>query len=192
MPVFLQNIDLLLFQLFNLTLANPLFDKLMPFVTQQQNWNLVYIILLVWRLWKGGRNGRVAFVLLIVTIICADQLSSNFIKSLVARPRPCHNLTMIRLLVDCGSGFSFPSSHAVNNFAAAAILSYFYKEFKVVLFSIASVVAFSRVYVGVHYPVDIIAGAIIGFFVANVLLFAYEKLAIKYSSNAPNEKIGSK
>jgi undecaprenyl-diphosphatase len=192
MPVFLQNIDLFLFQLFNMTLANPLFDKLMPFVTHQQNWNMVYIILLVWLLWKGGRNGRIAFVLLIITIICADQLSSSFIKSWVARPRPCHNLTTLRLLVDCGSGYSFPSSHAVNNFAAAVILSYFYKEYKVVLFTIASVVAFSRVYVGVHFPIDIVSGAFIGYIVAKLILLVYKRLADKYSSIALIQKIGSK
>ena len=192
MPVFLQNIDLFLFQLFNMTIANPFFDKLMPFVTQQQNWNMVYIILLVWLLWKGGRNGRIAFVLLIFTIICADQLSSNFIKSWVARPRPCHNLTMLRLLVDCGSGFSFPSSHAVNNFAAAVILSYFYKEYKVVLFTIASVVAFSRVYVGVHYPLDIIGGALIGYTFANLVLLIYGLFTKNSRQISPYVKNGQK
>lgn len=189
MPVFLQNIDLFLFQLFNMTLANPLFDKLMPFVTQQQNWNMVYIILLIWLLWKGGRTGRIAFVLLIITIICSDQLSSTFIKAWVARPRPCHSLTMLRLLVDCGSGYSFPSSHAVNNFAAAVILSYFYKQYRSVYFSIAAVVAFSRVYVGVHYPIDIVVGALIGFFVAKLILLIYVALARKYTYIALNQEV---
>jgi undecaprenyl-diphosphatase len=65
-------------------------------------------------------------------------------------------------LVGCGPGKSFPSSHATNNFALATILTYYFRKYRYWFYSIAALVAFSRVYVGVHYPIDISAGAILG------------------------------
>lgn len=176
----IQNIDCYLFHLFNSTLINPLFDKLMPLITQQQNWNITYILLIILLLWKGGKNGRILFAMILITIIISDQLSSNLIKSFVARPRPCHTLLKVRLLIDCGPGYSFPSSHAVNNFALAVILAYFYSGYRYLFYAIAFLIAYSRVYVGVHYPIDVISGALIGIIIANILLFIYRIIAEKY------------
>ena len=66
------------------------------------------------------------------------------------------------MLVDCGSGLSFPSSHAVNNFTGAAIISFFYRRQTPYWMAFASLMALSRPYVGVHYPSDILGGAVIG------------------------------
>lgn len=92
---------------------------------------------------------------------------------LAGTPRPCHALQNVHLLVSCGSGFSFPSSHAVNNFAGALILAFFFPRNKWWFFGIAAIVAFSRVYVGVHYPFDVIGGAVIGLFCAGCVLLAF-------------------
>jgi undecaprenyl-diphosphatase len=82
-------------------------------------------------------------------------------------------LQNVHLLVSCGSGFSFPSSHAVNNFAAALILAFFFPQNKWWFFGFAALVAFSRVYVGVHYLFDVIGGAVIGLFCAGSVLLAF-------------------
>jgi undecaprenyl-diphosphatase len=167
---FIQTIDTWLFHLINGGIANPLFDKIMPFITENQHWLLVYIILFVWLLWKGGKTGRICAAVLIITIIISDQVSSSIIKDYVARLRPCHVLSDVRLLVPCGSGKSFPSSHAVNTFAAAVVLSHYYRKYIWLLFGIAATISFSRIYVGVHYPFDVIGGAcfglLVGYFVA--------------------------
>ena len=107
---------------------------------------------------KGGKRGRTAALLVVLVIVCSDQLSSFVIKPLVNRPRPCHTVEgvpvveNVHLLVGCGGGKSFPSSHAVNNFAVATLFAFFYKRARVWLFLWAFLVAFSRVAVGVHFP----------------------------------------
>jgi len=146
----------------------------MPFITNHNHWILLYILVVTSLLWKGGKKGRFCVLLLFITISLSDQISSSLIKEAVGRIRPCHVLSDINLLVPCGGGKSFPSSHAVNNFSAALVLSYFYREYKWIFFSIATLMAFSRVYVGVHYPFDVICGAIIGLLISFSIILLYK------------------
>ncbi|MGE5315433.1 MAG: phosphatase PAP2 family protein [Acidobacteriota bacterium] len=165
MTDFLYSIDVAVFFFINHSLANPVFDVLMPFLTDLNKIRIgqgfflaAWVLLMI----KGGRNGRAAGILLIAGIAASDQLSSFALKPLIGRIRPCHVLPNVRLLVECGGGLSFPSSHAVNNFCAAAILSSFYGSKRWLWFGIAALIAFTRPYVGVHYPSDIAGGALIG------------------------------
>ncbi len=174
---FIQNIDLWLFYLINVKLANPVTNWFMPFVTNLNNWLPVYAVFAILLLWKGGKKGRLAVVTIIITIIISDQLSSSILKELIGRIRPCHVLSDLNILVPCGAGKSFPSSHAVNNFAVAGILTYYYTKYKWYFYSIASIVAISRVFVGVHYPFDVIGGACIGFMISFVIIKIITRLA---------------
>lgn len=171
MPEFLRLADVAIFRFINLTLANPVTDVVMPFLTDlNQNWFGRGLIAAAWLLLvaRGGKPGRAAAFLLIPLIAVSDQISSNVIKGLFMRPRPCHLLNGaavvegVRLLVGCGGGYSFPSSHAVNHFAAATLLSRYYPGAARYLFGYAALIALSRVFVGVHYPLDVIGGALIG------------------------------
>jgi len=179
MSDFLYSIDTSVFFFINHTLSNPILDWLMPFLTNlNQHWETLVIVSVLW-LWlmiRGGRRGRTAGILLVLAIIVSDQFSSSVLKHLVGRLRPCHVLQGVRLLVDCGSGLSFPSSHAVNNFAGATILSHFYRKYAWGCFSFASLIAFSRPYIGVHYPSDIVGGALIGWLCAEALILAWIKI----------------
>lgn len=158
----LLSLDTQLFYFLNSIFANPLFDKFFPFITEVKHWLLVYVIGLLALFFKGGKTGKLTVLALILTIIITDQLVSTFIKNGVHRIRPCHTLENIRLLVNCGLGKSFPSAHASNNFAAAFVITFFYKKNRWIYFLIATLMAFSRVYIGVHYPLDIFVGAVIG------------------------------
>jgi undecaprenyl-diphosphatase len=185
----LYTIDVAVFHFINGTLANPVFDAIMP-VLSDLNLTLYGRIAasVLWFLlvWKGGKRGRIAALLLIPLIVFSDQLSSSIIKKLVCRPRPCHMIdsvpmvTGIRLLVDCGGGFSFPSSHAVNNFAAATLFSYFYRKWIWAFAAFAGLVSLSRVSVGVHYPSDILGGAVIGVLCAVIILLVWVSLAKRF------------
>jgi undecaprenyl-diphosphatase len=123
-----------------------------------------------------GKRGRTAGILLILLVAFSDQLNSSLLKALFQRPRPCHlvdgipAVEHVRLLVDCGGGYSFPSSHAVNNFAAATLLSFFYRRWRWAFFLFAALMALSRPYVGAHYPSDIVAGAMVGVLCACIVL----------------------
>lgn len=173
MSEFLFGIDRWLFFFINHTMSNGLCDVLMPFLTnfnQMLGGKIFFLAIGILLLTLGGRTGRIVVIVLIFTIAISDQFSSSVIKPLVVRERPCRTLEGVRLLVDCGSGKSFPSSHAVNMFAAAVVFSYGYRRWAWAFYSIAAVIAVSRVFVGVHYPSDILGGALIGFLIGQGMI----------------------
>lgn len=143
--------DRSLFWLLNIKLANPFFDLLMPFITNFDNFKIPVILLWLSLIIFGKRKERVTAGLLILVLTICDQLNSHLLKGIFGRIRPCHELEGVRLLVSCGSGLSFPSSHAANIFATTSFFSYKYRRFTLPLLIWAALVAYSRVYVGVHY-----------------------------------------
>jgi undecaprenyl-diphosphatase len=175
---FLIGLDKSLFWFINTTTANPVFDKVMPFITERNNWFLLYIFLFLFLFIKQGKTGRITAILAILAVALADQTTSGLLKPLAERLRPCHELEGVRLLVGCGSKYGFPSSHAANFFAAAAIFNIYFPKFKWLYFSIAFLVAYSRAYVGVHYPLDLIVGALVGAIGAYILSKLYSLLEI--------------
>jgi undecaprenyl-diphosphatase len=186
---FLYSLDVAVFHFINVTLANPVGDFLWPLITDYDKMLPVRLLLLaVWVLLivRGGARGRTAAVLLVPVLFCADKLSSSILKELVSRPRPCHDIggvpivQGIHMLVDCGSGRSFPSSHAVNNFAVATLFSTYFRRWRWWFFGWASLVALSRPAVGVHYPSDILGGAAIGVCVALAVIFLWTETARRF------------
>ena len=183
MTEFLYSLDKAIFFFINSTVSNPLLDWLMPFLTdlnKQKPAVVAAAFLWIWLMIKGGRTGRVAGILLVLTIVVSDQISSALLKSVFSRLRPCHVLQNVRLLVDCGSGFSFPSSHAVNNFAGATILAHYYRKYAWGWFSFASLIALTRPYVGVHYPSDILGGGLVGCACAFGTIAAWEFIETRF------------
>jgi undecaprenyl-diphosphatase len=177
----LNALDVCLFRFFNGDIHNRVFDFVMPLITDLNKQRPVLIAVAaayLWMLVKGGRPLRIALLILPLTILLSDQLSSFVIKHMFERPRPCHVLQNVRLLVGCGSGFSFPSSHAVNNCAAALVFAYFVPRGTWWFFGYALLVAFSRVYVGVHYPLDVLGGGVIGLLCGSLVICVY--LGLEY------------
>jgi undecaprenyl-diphosphatase len=168
---FLYNIDVQLFYFINNTLANPVTDSFMPFITELNHWKIFYAIMFFYLIIGGGKKGRIAAIILVLLISCSDQFSSNLVKNLSERIRPCNVLPHVHLLVGCTQSFSFPSSHAVNNFAGAVVLSHFYPRFRISFYTGAFLMAISRVFVGVHYPSDVLGGTVIGILIG--ILFVY-------------------
>jgi membrane-associated phospholipid phosphatase len=173
----LLNLDTSLFFLINRDLQNRFFDILMPVITNERNWIPVFLVIIVGLLWKGGRKGRTVVLLLIPLILLSDQLSSSLFKPLFDRMRPCEafgDLGMVNMLVGMKTSPSFPSGHATNSMAVALFFAHFYPRRRLYYFIAAAAVAFSRVYVGVHYPLDILAGALLGCGCAVVVYGGYE------------------
>lgn len=166
----LITVDSKLFVFLNTQLANPIFDLLMPIVTDRWFLRGVFGVILLWLLIFGKRRGRIAAIFCIATVALADQLSAQVLKPIVARIRPCHVIQSVHLLVDCSQGLSFPSSHAANSFSLATFLASTYPRTTWYVFTFAAIVSYSRVAVGVHYPLDVLAGAMVGVFSGLVII----------------------
>jgi len=162
----LNSWDITLFHLINGQWHSYFLDWFMPFMTDLKNFRYVLPVLAVWVLLREKKAGIVFLVFIGLTLAITDPFSSRLLKEWLGRIRPCHVLEEVRLLTDCNTSYSFPSSHAVNIFAAAFFLSQPLKKLSPLFFGIAGIVGYSRIYIGIHYPLDVIGGATIGLLIA--------------------------
>jgi undecaprenyl-diphosphatase len=178
----LRHIDCALFNWINHGLANPILDMVCPILRNKLTWIPLYVFLafLFYKQYGSKLFWIAAFAG--VTLLITDQISSSLIKPLVHRLRPCNNPAIgARLLLSyCGAGYSFVSSHAANHFGIAFFLIPFLREkflHSVLLVLWAALVSFSQVYVGVHFPMDVVAGALLGAFVGFAMAKVLAKVA---------------
>ncbi len=157
-----ETIDRSSFLFVNQELRNPLFDLLMPWVS----WNPVFVPALLagflWLVLRGGNRGRICALLLALIVPLGDGLVTNPIRKAVERPRPYSALPEASTLGGRTASFSFPSSHASNWFSGAVVLAIFWRRSLKWTMPAAVLVGFSRVYNGMHYPGDVLAGAVLG------------------------------
>jgi len=175
----LQHYDTILFQFLNHLVAHPLWDGFWVIITTQKYWMAPLLVVWLVLLWRGGRRDRLAALLVLLAIGASDMIGARLLKPGIGRVRPCYELQNVRLLVSCGGKHSFPSNHAANAFAAAVTLSFFYRRYSRYFFSTALLVGLSRIFVGVHYPGDVLGGFILGSLCALLLLWLHQKLIHK-------------
>jgi len=171
-----------LFQFINSGLSNSVFDLILPLLREKLIWIPLYIFIFAFLLHNFGRKGYWLVLMLIVTVGISDLMSSKVIKPLVERARPCHldqNDLPVQLRARCGRGYSFTSSHATNHFSIAFFLFLVYKGrrkwIRKGLILWAASISFSQVYVGVHFPIDIFCGAILGMMIAFISYGFYSR-----------------
>ncbi|MGD0264347.1 MAG: phosphatase PAP2 family protein [Candidatus Methylomirabilota bacterium] len=154
-------LDASIFHLINRSLQNPLLDLVMPILSNKRYFLLpalvVVLMLLVW----GGRRMWVVVAVALAALVLSD-LGTNLIKAALHRTRPCHVIPDIHLLAGCTRSFSLPSNHASNMFALATVGWLGFRRWRWALVLLAVGVAYSRVYLGVHYPADVLVGALWG------------------------------
>lgn len=162
--------DTWLFLKINTVITNPLLDTLLPLWRDSQLWIPLYLFLIVFALMNFGKRGWVWILFAIINVTLTDQASSSLIKKWVERIRPCNEEALVgkmRLLLEhCSGGFSFTSSHATNHFGFAMFVflttRHLMGKWSRWLLLWAASISYAQVYVGVHYPVDVFAGALLG------------------------------
>lgn len=179
----LQQFDVELFLKIHRGLSNPFFDWLLPLMRNRFFWSPLYLFILVFCLVEYKKKGWYIIGMLLVTFAMGDLIASRVIKPLVGRLRPCNEPTLVHDIihrVPCGSGYSFPSSHATNHFAIAIFLIFvFYDKWKPILpigLFWAFIISFSQIYVGVHYPIDTMVGALLGTTIGLITARIYKTL----------------
>ncbi len=182
----LLKFDQHLFELINIHWSHPFFDAVLPMFREKLFWLPFYVFLLVYALVNLGRLRWLFVGLLILAVGLSDLTSSELIKKTVQRPRPCHEQTKIpdiHVLVPCGSGYSFTSSHASNHFAVAMFLMFsIFKRprlLKWLLFLWAFTISYAQVYVGVHYPLDVLGGALVGISYGLLMAWVFDYLRMR-------------
>jgi undecaprenyl-diphosphatase len=160
----LMDLDTALMRLLNVELTHPFLDWFLPLFSDFDVWMIPFIILLIIIVIKDRLKGVLIVAGLGLTILLSETMSTRVVKELVGRIRPCHIHEWVRLVGSyCPNSAAFTSTHAANITAAITFLSFFFPRWLLfVMVPLAIIVGYSRVYKGVHYPLDVIGGAILG------------------------------
>ncbi len=179
----LQQLDTELFLKIHQGLSNGFFDWLMPLLRNRFFWAPLYLFIVIFCIKQYKKQGYYMILMLLVTFGIGDMVTSKLIKPNVARVRPCNEVTLSTQIihrVPCGSGYSFPSAHATNHFGIAVFLiCLFYRKWKAILpigLAWAAIISFAQIYVGVHYPIDILVGATLGTCVGLFTYYLYQRI----------------
>ncbi len=174
----LLSVDRACFIFINNSLSNPLFDFIMPLFDKSKFFIPFMILPWLYAIINDKDNRWKLAILIPLVIILVDQ-SGLCLKKAVLRPRPWAGLNpdfVNHLVAQKGRNYSFPSNHAANMSGLAVVFSTIYYQYKYLFWSIAGIVIFSRVYIGVHYPSDVIAGWLIGTVYGLLLIKSWRNL----------------
>ena len=183
----LISLDKELFLSVNQGMSNAFFDWLMPILRNSFTWAPLYLFIIIFTIKTYRKEGVVMIMALLLNFGISDSVSSTLVKKSVERLRPCNDIELKEHMVQrvrCSSGYSFTSSHATNHFAMAVLLIIlFYRRWKHVLWLAllwAASISFAQIYVGVHYPGDILAGALLGTLIGLTTGYFYNLMRKKW------------
>ncbi len=162
-------------------------DKVMIAVTQMWVWLPLYLLMIYWTVKQYGKRCWWIFIALGIVVLCSDQLSAHVCKPLFQRLRPCYNVDLQDLIYlpkgMAGGKYGFVSSHAANTFAIAAFMTAALRKNRawvgIVLYLWAFISSYSRIYLGFHYPGDILCGAVLGILVGLIFWKVFQLVLLK-------------
>lgn len=163
------SLDYHLFTKINRQWTNPFFDAIMPFLREAEFWTPLYLFFLVFAILNFSKKGIIWCISLIMNATVSDFISSGVVKQLIFRLRPCQDPVIspyVRVLAQyCPHSSSFTSSHACNHFSAAIFIFMtmgHHSRWWLLIFVWAIAISYAQIYVGVHYPFDVLGGAVLG------------------------------
>jgi undecaprenyl-diphosphatase len=169
---FIQSFDWGILNFINNYLHNPLLDKSMVMLTSLGDRGLIWI-LIAFALLITPKYRKIGFMTL-CALAFSSILADEVLKQLIQRPRPFIIDPNVQLLITKPLSYSFPSGHTASSFAAAVILVRTEKKYRGYIISLASLIAFSRIYLFVHYPTDIIGGIIVGLLCSKIVFYFFD------------------
>ena len=175
----LEQLDQKVFLFLN-SINSPFFDTIMFAISGKIIWIPLYIAILWWMSRIYGRKFPIILIFIIIAAILADQVSVQVFKNTFQRLRPCHEpgiKDMVHLVNNkCGGLYGFVSSHASNSFNVAVLSLLLIRQrwFTIAILSWAAIIGYSRIYLGVHYPGDVICGALVGSFIGYSIVKLYQ------------------
>jgi membrane-associated phospholipid phosphatase len=166
----LDQFDKWLFQKINGQWTNSFFDSIAPFLRQSNIWMPLYLFLFVFAALNFKKNGWWWILFFLCTVALTDMIGTRIFKHSFERLRPCSDpnfAASVRLIIgECAGGYSFISNHAANHFGLATFLYFTLRnhvgKWVIIAYLLAIAVGYSQIYVGVHYPFDVICGALLG------------------------------
>lgn len=155
-------------------MRNPVLDRVMVFITSLGNagflWiGIAFLFILQKRYQKCG-------ISLLCSITLSMFLGDNLLKPLIGRIRPCNQFPEVELLIPAFTTPSFPSGHTMVAFASATIIIYYHRKFGVLFYIVAALISFSRLYLFVHYPSDVLGGIILGITTSIIILHGLKRV----------------
>lgn len=182
---FLLQWDYDLFHWINSDLYSEHLAVFMALLRNRYVWVPLYVAIITWIITRNNiRTAYFLVIYLLIGVLLTDMISSQVFKKNIQRTRPCNEQRLelpVNVSATCRYSYSFPSSHATNHFGLATLLIGLFDKFKsmpwkVILYAWAGVISFAQIYVGLHYPLDIIGGALLGILLMRLFIGLIEKV----------------
>jgi undecaprenyl-diphosphatase len=171
-----QGIEISVFRWINTDWSNPVFDKVFSLFSNLPVLLIPAVILIVWLLIKGGKSGRFFVLKLILAVIVANEITEILLRPWIGRVRPCVALQGVHTPDGILTSFSFPAGAAALIASVMFLLSIRYPRYKWLFIFLAVMVGLSRIYLGVHYPTDVLGGFAVGILAGLIVILVFRLL----------------